>query len=337
MPPAPPIGPHRAPSRCRRHLRRLHGRAREARVWRRPPRRRAGPSKSTWTLRTSGIRRDQAGSSGVEPPRRIVEREDPRFACGQGGSGGSPVAEWDPLPTAHRSREWIPATLDPVPLEAPVPGHGLLARLLLGLGVLVAGPLLVAGGIALRGPGLVAVVLAGVLAACTAAGIARESPRQRTSTVEAATQGAGWTVGVLLAIAGVAALAGAVVAVLVVMTSPLVGGGVLGARSRRAIPPPSPTRSSGAVRPVPAPTLLPVAALSTAALGQEWLRTTRALAGRLTAGERQSIVRRREETLDELERRDPSGFARWLAAGAVPGSDPAGYVRGGPVADSDAA
>jgi hypothetical protein len=218
-----------------------------------------------------------------------------------------------------------------------VPGHGLLARLLLGLGLLVAGPLLVAGGIALRGPGLVAVVLAGVLAACTAAGIARESPRQRTSTVEAATQGAGWTVGVLLAIAGVAALAGAVVAVLVVMVSTLVGGGVLVARSRRAIPPPSPTRSSGAVRPVPAPTLLPVAALSTAALGQEWLRTTRALAGRLTAGERQSIVRRREETLDELERRDPSGFARWLAAGAVPGSDPAGYVRGGPVADSDAA
>lgn len=218
-----------------------------------------------------------------------------------------------------------------------MPGHGLLARLLLGLGVLVAGPLIVAGGIALRGPGLVAVVLAGVLAACTAAGIARESPRQRTSTVEAATQGAGWTVGVLLAIAGVAALAGAVVAVLVVMVSTLVGGGVLVVRSRRAIRPPSPTRSSGAVRPVPAPTLLPVAALSTAALGQEWLRTTRALAGRLTAGERQSIVRRREETLDELERRDPSGFARWLAAGAVPGSDPAGYVRGGPVADSDAA
>src|SRR4051795_7947292 len=194
MPPAPPIGPHRAPSRCRRHLRRLRGRAREARLWRRPPRR-AGPSKSTWTLRTSGIRPVHpassllAGSSRGKTPGSRVDRADRRVVPSRSGIHAR-------LRTAagRGSRQPLP-----VPLEAPVPGHGLLARLLLGLGVLVAGPLLVAGGIALRGPGLVAVVLAGVLAACTAAGIARESPRQRTSTVEAATQGAGWTVGVLLA------------------------------------------------------------------------------------------------------------------------------------------
>jgi hypothetical protein len=57
---------------------------------------------------------------------------------------------------------------------------------------------------------------------------------------------------------------------------------------------------------------------------------------------RQTLVARREETLDELERRDPDGFARWLAAGPAAGSDPADFVRGGPahrgpVADTDAA
>ena len=46
--------------------------------------------------------------------------------------------------------------------------------------------------------------------------------------------------------------------------------------------------------------------------------------------------------LDELERRDPAGFERWLAAGPTLASDPAGYVRGGPLrgdpaADTDAA
>jgi hypothetical protein len=57
---------------------------------------------------------------------------------------------------------------------------------------------------------------------------------------------------------------------------------------------------------------------------------------------RQWLVARREEALDELERRDPDGFARWLAAGPNRASDPADFVRGGPahrgpVADTDAA
>jgi hypothetical protein len=72
-----------------------------------------------------------------------------------------------------------------------------------------------------------------------------------------------------------------------------------------------------------------VAALSTGALGDEWIRTTAALAGRLDARTRQAIVVRRHETLDELERRDPAGFARWLAGTPLPGSDPAGHLRHG--------
>ena len=66
------------------------------------------------------------------------------------------------------------------------------------------------------------------------------------------------------------------------------------------------------------------------------------VAGRLSRAARASLVGRRDETLDELERRDPAGFARWLAAGPNTGSDPADFVRGGPaqrgpVADTDAA
>jgi hypothetical protein len=84
-----------------------------------------------------------------------------------------------------------------------------------------------------------------------------------------------------------------------------------------------------------------VGKLSTAALGSEWLRTSAALTGRLQPVARESIVRRRQETLDELERRDPVGFARWIASGPAPGGNPAqfvhGDVRGESAAGSDAA
>jgi hypothetical protein len=77
--------------------------------------------------------------------------------------------------------------------------------------------------------------------------------------------------------------------------------------------------------------------MATSDLGSEWLRTTSALARQLGSGERQDIIRRRQETLDELERRDPGGFARWLAAGSAAGSDPAAFVRGDRITDRDAA
>jgi hypothetical protein len=78
--------------------------------------------------------------------------------------------------------------------------------------------------------------------------------------------------------------------------------------------------------------LPPVSALSTTALGAEWLRTSSALTQPIGPAVRQSLALRRQEALDELERRDPDGFARWLAAGPQPGSDPAGFVHDGPAA-----
>lgn len=236
-----------------------------------------------------------------------------------------------------------------MPIRAPLP------RVLLWVLALLCGLVAVAGGLALRGPEIVAVGVAGVLAGCMAAGITREMPAvsRRRSTLEAAASVGAGTVGVLLLIAGIAALAGGGIAFLAIGAVVVVVLIARAVRGRRAVAestadrttpfhptPVHPVRPQGHVE--LASVLPPVAVLTTAELGQEWLRTSAVLAGRLDAAARASLVARREETLDELERRNPDGFARWLAAGPTLSSDPAGYVHGGPLrgdpaADTDAA
>jgi hypothetical protein len=221
--------------------------------------------------------------------------------------------------------------------------------------VLLCGAVAVAGGLALRGPEVVAVGVAGVLAGCMAAGVAREAPagtRSRSPLEMAASVGAA-TVGTLLVLAGIAALAGGAVTALTVVAALVVGlvvrlsrGSGPAARSSadHAVAPrrPSADRAAHPRAAELAGLLPPVAVLTTAELGQEWTRTTAVLAGPLDPAAREALVARREETLDELERRDPAGFARWLGAGPTLSSDPAGYVHGGPLrgdpaADTDAA
>jgi hypothetical protein len=51
-----------------------------------------------------------------------------------------------------------------------------------------------------------------------------------------------------------------------------------------------------------------------------------AIAGLVT---RQQIILARQECLDELERRNRPGIARWLASGARAGSDPRPYLSPG--------
>lgn len=230
-----------------------------------------------------------------------------------------------------------------------MPVRGLLARLLRWLGVLCIGTLVVLGGLGLQPAGRVAVGVAGLLAGCIAVGITREIPRHdRRPVLESAVQAAAWTVGGLLALAGVAVLTGGVVAVLLGVLA--VGAWLLvraagsSRRHGRALAGPSGAevlRLPAGPRPFPTPAgTAQLSALSTPALGREWIRTSAALGARLSPVERQALVRRREETLDELERRDPAGFARWLAEGTALGSDPADYVRpvqGDPAAGTDAA
>jgi hypothetical protein len=233
-----------------------------------------------------------------------------------------------------------------------VPLRGLPARLLAGFGILCLGVLAVLGGLGLEPGGRVAVGVAGVLAAAIAVGVTRDLPRPGSRpALESAVQAAAWTMGGLLVLAGTAALVGGVVAV-------LAGAAVVGAwlvvravrpRARSVRPHRTPRPVSWpwtgpGVLLVPAPPGSPagtggtsrIAALSTPELGQEWIRTAAALGGRLGPAERQALVCRREEILDELERRDPVGFVRWLAEGPAPGTDPAGYVHGRPL-EGDAA
>jgi hypothetical protein len=233
-----------------------------------------------------------------------------------------------------------------------MPVRGPLVRLLRWTGALGAGVLAVVGGLGLRGPGLVAVGVAALVVGCTAVGIVRDSPGpDRRAVIEAGVQASAWTVGLLLVIAGAAALAGGLVALLVATVAALTWLGTRVARARRG--------TASAARSTPVEVLRrpdaegaaasgrrvgasPVPLLPTPALGREWIRTTAALAGRLTPSDREALVRRREEVLDELERRDQEGFARWLADGPAPGSDPAAYVRprpvhGDPTAGTDAA
>jgi hypothetical protein len=245
---------------------------------------------------------------------------------------------------------------------------GLVTRVLTVVGVVVGGVFAAVGGLALRPPGLVAVGVAGVLAGLTAAAVARDAPGHTwRSTMETAALAVAGVVGALLVVSGTAVLVGGAGTVLLVATAAigvLVRGwrrasaaqrGSHGPSDRRsatdAVPlaavgdpgdgPPVPGRAEPWSDVVPdaatARLLPPVAGLSTTALGREWLRTTAALSGRLAPAARRRIVDRREATLDELERRDPAGFERWMAGGPAPGSDPAEYVRGGPAADTEAA
>lgn len=201
--------------------------------------------------------------------------------------------------------------------------------------------LAVVGGLALGVPGLVALLVAAALVGATTAGMVRESPgADRGAALDAGVRAAGWTAGALLVVAGLAALAGGLIAVLV---GAAVAGAVVGTRLRRSRAGQGRTERPAPVRHLPVrpegPTLLmpPVDGLSTRALGDEWLRSTVLLTARLDPVVRRAIVARREAVLDELERRDPGGFARWLAAGPIPGSDPAAHVRDLPAAGSEAA
>ncbi|SOC47394.1 hypothetical protein SAMN05660748_0793 [Blastococcus aggregatus] len=204
-----------------------------------------------------------------------------------------------------------------------------------------AAALAVVGALALRIPGLVALMVAAALVGATTAGMVSEAPgARRGAALDAGVRAAGWTAGALLVLAGLSALAGALVAVLV---GAVVAGAVVGVRLRRSGAQQGRTQRPAPVRPLPVrtdgPTLLmpPVGGLSTRALGDEWLRSTVLLTARLDPVVRRALVGRREMVLDELERRDPDGFARWLADGPAPGSDPAAHVRDLPAAGTEAA
>ena len=74
--------------------------------------------------------------------------------------------------------------------------------------------------------------------------------------------------------------------------------------------------------------IVPVRSLSDVELCLAWCLSSIALEQHSpTAAGRAMLVAARQGYLDELERRDPEGFQRWLDAGAGPSSDPSQYLR----------
>jgi hypothetical protein len=66
--------------------------------------------------------------------------------------------------------------------------------------------------------------------------------------------------------------------------------------------------------------------LTTPALCAAWQRSYFAMLEVPAGPDRYATLRMRERLLDELELRDPAGFARWLHCGARAGSDPGRYL-----------
>jgi hypothetical protein len=70
--------------------------------------------------------------------------------------------------------------------------------------------------------------------------------------------------------------------------------------------------------------------LDDAALCLAWRRSFLLLKSSTSVIELLSIVKRRQEYLDELQRRSPQGLAEWLDAGARASSNPLPYLSGAP-------
>jgi hypothetical protein len=99
----------------------------------------------------------------------------------------------------------------------------------------------------------------------------------------------------------------------------------LGVSYRRRAPAPA----AAEPHPLPRSQPPPVADMATEDLCVAWRRSYFLLHLAVDERTRRLVVQRRQDFLDEIERRDRRGFARWLDSGAKAGSDPAPYLTDG--------
>jgi hypothetical protein len=231
---------------------------------------------------------------------------------------------------------------------------GLPGRPALVLAAPFAAVLAVVGGLALDGSAVFGLGVVTGLVGAAWAGAAWEEFRAGEVALFAGARAAALTAGGLLVVCGAALLVGT--------AATLLAGALLAAAAvvlRR--PDPSRAASAGALLPdepaspvvlsplhPPAPTfrigsagsartiLPPVRFVSSRSLGEEWLRTTALLDASPEPLISEAVAARRALVLDELERRDPEGFARWLAHGTDRGSNPAEFLREEPRAGGSA-
>jgi hypothetical protein len=82
---------------------------------------------------------------------------------------------------------------------------------------------------------------------------------------------------------------------------------------------------ASSAKPVQVPVIATVD-LPTEELCLAWRRSYLALQHASDESTRQQVVRQRQDYLDELERRDPGGFARWLGSGPRAAGDPRRFI-----------
>jgi hypothetical protein len=224
-----------------------------------------------------------------------------------------------------------------------VGNNRVIGGVLTGTAVLCALVPVLASSVVLHGTAFVGVAVVGVLAWFVAYAVTRDGGRAVAWAW--AWQIAGALVGLIMLLTGVVVLAGpgpaTVVGCLIVgggaamwLTRLVRGQGMRWGRART----PAIEVPWAATKPLLARLEwdTPVSILSTSVLGREWLRTTAALSDGLDAVTRHEVVRRRQTVLDEMECRDPVGFARWMAAGAAD-HDPTVFLRADRSTDTDAA
>lgn len=225
---------------------------------------------------------------------------------------------------------------------------GLPGRPALVLAAPFAAVLAVVGALALDGSAVFGLGVATALVGAAWAGAAWEESRAGDLALVAGARAAARTGGGLLVVCGAALLVGT--------ATTLIAGALLAVAAvvfRR----PGPGRAAPAGAPLadepegpvvlsplhpaapsfrigaagsPRTVLPPVRVLSSRSLGEEWLRTTALLDASPEPATREAVAARRASVLDELERRDPEGVARWLALGSDRGGNPAEFLSDEP-------
>jgi hypothetical protein len=223
--------------------------------------------------------------------------------------------------------------------------HGLPGRPALVLAAPFAAVLAVVGALGLDGSAVFGLVAVTALVGGAWAGAAWEESRAGDLALVAGVRAALRTGGGLLVLCGAALLVGTTVTLL---------AGALLAVAAVVLRRPDASRAAPAGAPLPdepegpvvlsplhpaAPSfrmgsagsartaLPPVRILSSRSLGEEWLRTTALLDAAPDPLTREAVAARRAAVLDELERRDPEGVARWLAGGTARGGNPAEFLE----------
>ncbi|SED63329.1 hypothetical protein SAMN04489727_8667 [Amycolatopsis tolypomycina] len=147
--------------------------------------------------------------------------------------------------------------------------------------------------------------------------------RTRTAALRAGALAAAIFFALFFTVSGMlATLSGALTAALVVVFAAL----ALVADLRRSDHRSRPRTNDVVAAVISPPPARPVTELSLDELCTSWRRSYFQLLVSRDASARRHLVQRRQDYLDEIERRDRSGFLRWLGSGARPGGDPGPYL-----------